>query len=135
MKKYKTIAEFLEDQSPEQLEQITLLRTIIMGAEPSLTENLKWNAPNYVYKAEDRITFNLMNKEGKVKLILHMGATKKEEKKGQPVLIDNYGIVEWNSDIRGTITFKDIDDIKEKSIALSELIKKWLLVSDSFTQF
>jgi uncharacterized protein YdhG (YjbR/CyaY superfamily) len=56
--------------------QIDMLRSIILSVEPKLQEHIKWNAPSYVLNGEDRITFNLMNKESLVKLILHMGATR-----------------------------------------------------------
>ncbi len=128
MNKYKNIDEFLKDQSPEKIQQIAYIQNLIMDVEPSLTENLKWNAPNYVYNGEDRITLNLMNKEGKVKIILHMGATKQENKKGPRALNEDQGIIDWNSDIRGTICFEDLDDIKAKKAALSKVVADWLSI-------
>ena len=129
MKKYKTLAEFLADQSPDKIEQINKIRDLIVEVEPELEENIKWNAPNYVYKGEDRITFNLMNKQNKVKLVIHMGASKKENKKGNPVLANDENIVDWNSDIRGTITFEDISDIEAKSESLKKVIRSWIALS------
>jgi hypothetical protein len=126
MKKYKTVDEFLQDQSAEKLDQINLVRKPIMGTEPTLIENLKWNAPNYRFHDEDRVTFNLMNREGNVKLILHMGTFKKEDKKGKPVLSEDFGIVEWNSDVRGTISFNNITEIESKTDSLIAIIKGWL---------
>lgn len=129
MRKYKTIDEILADQTPEKLSQINALRQIIMQAETSLEENVKWNAPNYIYRGEDRITFNLMNKQDIVKVILHMGATMKENKTGEPILKDDEGIVEWNSDIRGTINFVDMDDINESKERLKRVIRSWLMIT------
>lgn len=129
MNKYKTVAEFLQDQPADKLEQVNTLRALIMAAEPSLTEDIKWNAPNYNLHGEDRITFNVMNKEGLVKLVLHMGASKKEDKKAPPVLKDDKGLVDWSSDIRGAITFANSDDIAAKSADVTALIKDWLKLS------
>ena len=53
MKKYKTVDEYLADQTLEKLEQINFIRQLILRIEPSLTENLKWNAPNYSFRDED----------------------------------------------------------------------------------
>lgn len=128
MKKYKSLEEFFSDQEPEKLEQVLAIREIIKKAEPTLIESIKWNAPNYNFRGEDRITFNLMNKQNKVKLILHMGATKKEDKKGKPVIDDPDGLVEWSSDIRGMVTFESLDDVPLKGANLGELIRRWLLV-------
>ena len=128
MKKYKTVDEYLADQTLEKLEQINFIRQLILRIQPSLTENLKWNAPNYSFRDEDRITFNTMNKESIVKLILHMGTSKKENKKGKPVLSNDFGIVEWNSDIRGTINFRGIKDAKEKEEVLVKVLTNWLSI-------
>lgn len=69
-----------------------------------------------------------MNKESIVKLILHMGASRKENKKGEPVLLNDFGIVEWNSDIRGTINFKGVNDAKEKEELLANVLANWLSI-------
>jgi hypothetical protein len=70
-----------------------------------------------------------MSKESVVKLVLHMGASKQEDKNGEPVLTDDHGIVEWNSDIRKVIGFKDMDDLKDKEQALADIISQWLTLS------
>ena len=129
MNKYKSIEEFLSDQTADKLQEINKLRELILHTEPRLVENLKWNAPNYVYNDEDRITFNLMNKQNVVKIIIHMGATRKENKKGSPVLGNGQGLVEWNSDIRGTIRFNGMSDISLKKEPFQTLISDWLAVS------
>lgn len=72
---------------------------------------------------EDRITFNLRNKDNQVKLILHMGATRKESKGAAPVIEDKFGLVEWNSDIRGAVSFADLDDVRAKREQLKEIIE------------
>lgn len=126
MNKYKTVEEFLSDQSSERLAEINTLRKLILDSEPKLLENIKWNAPNYTYENEDRITFNVMNKQGKLKVLIHMGATKKEDNKGKPILADDHGLVNWNSDIRGTISFDGIEDIHSKAEPFKKVIAGWL---------
>jgi hypothetical protein len=128
MKKYTTIDEFLADQDASKLEQIELLRSIIKKVDPDLTEHIKWNAPSYVLDGEDRVTFNLMNKEGVVKLILHKGATRQENKKGVPVLTDDKELVSWQSDIRGIMSFTDVTGIKTRQADIADIIKRWLAI-------
>lgn len=129
MHTYKTVAEFLADQNEEKRAQVNALREIILDSAPSLSENIKWNAPNYVFNKEDRITFNVMNKEGAVKLILHMGASKKEDKKATPVLNDESKLIAWNSNIRGTLTFTNLADIKNNQEQLGNIVKRWLALT------
>ena len=125
MKKYTSISDFLTDLDSKEREQIELLRAIILGSVP-VTEHIKWNAPSYVFNDEDRITFNIYGSA--IKIIIHMGATRKEDKKGKPVLTDELGLVEWSSNIRGTITFKDLDDIKIKQKDFENLLQRWLKI-------
>jgi hypothetical protein len=126
MNKYQSVAEFLDELDEDTLDQVNELRGIIFEAEPNLIENIKWNAPNYVHEGEDRITFNLMNKEGKVQLVLHMGATKKENKKAKNKLQDPSGLGTPASNIRTVITFESLQDILAKEEALKDILRRWL---------
>lgn len=128
MQKYKTVEEFLNDLNEDKRSQVDTLRDLILNTEPQLKEHIKWNAPSYVHDGEDRITFNLMNKQGAVKLVLHMGATRKEDKKGVPIMQDDSGLIEWSSNIRGMITFKSIDDVTSNRVALKKIITDWLSI-------
>lgn len=131
MKKYKNLEEFLNDLDNDKRLQVHALRDLILSTEPRLEEHIKWNAPSYVLNGEDRITFNLMNKQGAVKLVLHMGATRKEDKKGTPIMSDDTGLIEWSSDIRGMITFDGIESIKAQSTSLRTIITDWLSISSA----
>ena len=126
MKKYVSIDEFLGDLDTSKKAQVMKLRETILAVEPSLEECIKWNAPNYAHEGEDRITFNLLNKEGILKLVFHMGALRKEDKKGPKVLEDDQGIVEWASDIRGMVSFASIEDVEAKQGQVAQLVTDWL---------
>lgn len=126
MHKYQTVEEFLDDLDDTKLVQVNMLRGLIKDVAPQLEEHIKWNAPSYIFDGEDRITLNLLNKQEVVKLVFHMGATRKEDKKGIPVMHDESGLVEWSSDIRGTISFSSIDAINKNTDNLKTIIEKWL---------
>jgi hypothetical protein len=128
MKKYKTLEEFFNNLNNNKRLQVDTLRDLILKTEPQLEEHIKWNAPSYVLDGEDRITFNLMNKQEVVKLVLHMGATRKENKKGAPIMQDDSGLIKWSSDIRGMITFTTAEDINSNLILLKKIIKDWLSI-------
>lgn len=128
MRKYKTVSEFLDDLSQDKTAQVEELRSTIKASRPELKEIIKWNAPSYVLNGEDRITFNI-NREGLVKLVFHMGATREENKKAKPIMYDGSGLIEWNSDIRGYITFQDLEDVRKKKDAVAELSNRWLAIA------
>lgn len=128
MHKYKTVEEFLNDLSADKRQQVDALRDIILNTEPKLVAHIKWNAPSYVLDCDDRITFNLMNRQGLVKLVFHMGANRKEDRKGDPIMQEESGLIEWSSDIRGTITFTSVENINSNLNSLKKIIKDWLSI-------
>ncbi|MCA9909952.1 MAG: DUF1801 domain-containing protein [Anaerolineae bacterium] len=128
MDKFKTLADFYASLSGDKKAQVEAISHLLHAAVPELQETLKWNAPNFVFEGNDRLTLNLMNKEGKVKLILHMGATKKEDKKARPIMTDSTGLIAWSSDIRGTITFESADHVRQVRQQVTELVQAWLKI-------
>lgn len=128
MKKYATVPEFLADLDATKLEQVEALRQVINEAHPGLSEHIKWNSPSFVLDGEDRVTFNLKNKENKVQLVLHMGATRPEDKKAPPVMQDDTGLISWQSDIRGALTFDDTADVAAKRETVRDIIGRWLAI-------
>lgn len=122
------VADLVSALDDQTREQVQLLRDIIASLDADLTEHIKWNAPSYVFDGEDRVTMNLRNKQGLVKLVLHMGATRPENRKGTPMLLEDEGIVEWASDIRGFVTFADLADVRAKEPALRRVLARWLAI-------
>lgn len=125
MKQFSSVDEYIGDLSPTELEKVQMLRQIILQ-NVSVNEHIKWNSPSYIFEEEDRITFNV--KGDTVKIVLHMGAKRKEDKTAKPILNDTSGIILWNSDIRGTITFESKEDILIKRLDFIHLIKNWLQI-------
>jgi len=125
MDKYKTFDAYIDALDESRQAQVLKLREYILSVDPLLNEHIKWNAPSYVKDGEDRITFNTVNKAQVATLVLHMGATRKEDKKGQPILKDTT-LVEWVSDIRGYMTFHSLDEIISNKEAITRIVREWL---------
>jgi len=125
MKKYADVVEYFSDLQGDKLKQVELLRPIILESAPNLIERIKWNAPSYALNDDDRIAFG-MNKTGSTTLVLHMGATRKEDKKAPPILTGDNGLVEWKSDIRGVMAFEGSREIDERRNDVMDVLKRWL---------
>lgn len=105
-------------------EEIDMLRTIILGADKSIEEGVKWNAASF------RTTdwFATLNGPKHVKepmVILHAGA----RAKGVVVkdrIPDPEGLIKWLGHDRGQIIFKDMSDIKGRQSALKAIVSAWL---------
>lgn len=128
VQQHKSTTDFLKSLDPDIKAQVEALRGLIKSLNFELTEHIKWNAPSYVLDGEDRITFSVANKDSQVKLVIHMGANRKENKNSKPVLSNDGGIVQWSSDIRGYITFTDIEDVRRKSPILQNVLSEWLAI-------
>lgn len=128
MNSYDDVREYMSDLDPLRRTQAETLRKYILSAEPMLTEHIKWNAPSYLKDGEDRITFNTVNKDHVVKLVFHMGAKRQEDKLDKPVLEDTK-LIEWVSNIRGYMTFREDADLQADRDIIMSTVKDWLKIT------
>jgi uncharacterized protein YdhG (YjbR/CyaY superfamily) len=128
MNTFKTVDEFMKSVDDEKKQQINALRKLIIESYPGLEEHIKWNSPSYLLNGEDRITFSVRD-TFPIMIVVHMGATKKEDKKATPVLKDTSGLIEWKSDTRGVMSFTNLADIIDKRESFTKIIKQWLALT------
>lgn len=101
------------------------VRSIILSAPVELDEHIKWNAPSFRHRGEDRVTFNFHGKGGFM-LVFHCGAKVKENKAKEPLFQDTSGLLEWVAGDRATIKFADMSDVTAKKEKLAEIVAKWI---------
>ena len=53
------VTNFLNEQKHPFRKEIEELRNYILSSNAALTENIKWNVPNYCFHNEDRISHQL----------------------------------------------------------------------------
>lgn len=106
----------------EALPAIDALRTIIQGAGPDLSETIKWNAPSFAQRGEDRITLGVERKGG-VRVVLHRGA---KPPAGTFTFEDRDRMAKWPSPDRGVITFADEQAVERSRPHLATLFTRWL---------
>jgi len=116
---------FILDLNQPMLNIIQQLRMIIYKAEPALTEQIKWNAPSFCYKGDDRITFNFPPKKDCVLLVFHRGAAKKEVP-SQRLITDDSGILEWKTNDRAVARFSNLIEVENQRNNLDQIIRLWL---------
>lgn len=131
MQKYTSLDDVFKNLKEPRKSEVETLRKIILGTEPELKEILKWNAPSYTFHDNDRITFNLFN-PSITRLVFHAGAIRKEDKKAPQVFEDKTGLLEWNSNIRATVSFDNVNKINESKNDLIWIIKKWLKAFENY---
>ena len=75
----QAVTVFLDELNHPFRKEIEKLRNYILSSNNDLTENIKWNGPNYCYEDQDRITIRIhANKELQIILTIQ---TKRQERK------------------------------------------------------
>lgn len=94
--------------------EIEALRTIIKGANPKISERIKWNAPSY-YAKEDMVTFHVRS-EKMVNLVFHHAA-----------------IVKIKSDLlkgeykdRRLMHFENMEEVKQYQPELERILNEYV---------
>lgn len=103
---------------------ILALRGVILGADPTVAEGIKWNAPSF-RTSEWFATFHLRAKDG-VQVILHLGAKKRADAAGVAAIADPEGLLEWLAADRASVRFRDLADVEARGPAFAALIRRWI---------
>jgi len=120
----KEVTKFLDEQNHPLRKEIELLRDIILSSGKELAENIKWNAPNYSHKDEDRITMKI-NPPRQIQLIFHRGA-KKLTQPPTKLIDDKTEILVWKENDRAVASFKNLAEIEKNKTELSKIISEWI---------
>lgn len=119
-----TVQEFLATLEHPRKKEILALRKIILGADPSISEGVKWNAPSFC-TTEYFATINLRAKVG-VEVILHFGAKKNRISETGIDIPDPDTLLSWLAKDRARVTFRDAAEIKTKKTAFATLLRAWI---------
>ena len=104
--------------------EIEQLRLVILQAGSDLTENIKWNGPDYSIHDKDRITLRI-HPPGQVQLIFHRGAKVKEQP-GEKLVNDEPGLLTWKENDRAVATFRSLKDIEDRKQDVSNIVNDWI---------
>lgn len=119
------VTNYLDEQKHPFRKEIEQLRNYILTANTALTENIKWNGPNYCVDNEDRITMRIQPPTKQAQLIFHRGAKKQTPPKGK--LISNKSkMLVWKENDRAIVTFKNFQDIENGKAELTDIVTEWI---------
>jgi len=122
-----TVTQFLNALNHPFRAEIEALRHIILSSTTGITENIKWNGPNYCYNNEDRITMSIQPPK-QVRIVLHCGAKTKQAPK-EKIIKKDFGILDWKGNDRAIATFKSMDDVERMKENLKAIIVEWIEVT------
>ena len=120
------VTDFLNELNHPFRKEIELLRNVVLSPDTNLTENIKWNGPNYCFDNEDRITMRIQPTTSKqIQLIFHRGA-KKHEQPTDKMIASKSKMLVWKENDRAIASFKNRQDIDNAKAELTEIIKQWI---------
>lgn len=126
--KNKDVTDFLDGlEHPKRLE-IEKLRVCILSTNNLLTENIKWNGPNYCFNNEDRITMRIQPIGKQIQLIFHRGAKKQEQPK-EKLIANKSKMLVWKENDRAIATFSNLEEIENAITELTAIITEWINAS------
>lgn len=118
------VTAFLDALNHPFRNEIEELRATILSADSILTENIKWNGPNYCVNSKDIITMKI-HPPKQVQLIFHRGAKVKEQS-GEKLIKDEYEFLIWKENDRAVAAFKNMTDIKNRKQHLIKIVQDWI---------
>ncbi|MCY1076101.1 DUF1801 domain-containing protein [Archangium lansingense] len=120
----ESVETFLESLEHPFKQEIVALRQIILGADSSIAEGIKWNAPSF-RTSEYFATFQLRAKDG-VQVILHFGAKKRDTPASGVAIADPDSLLEWLAKDRASARFRDLKDVEARRAAFAKVIRSWI---------
>ncbi len=102
--------------------EIEALRQVICGADATVLEGVKWNAPSF-RTTEYFATTHLRAKAG-VGLILHLGA-KVRDIASIPI-DDPQGLLKWIAKDRAMFIFATSAELQARQSALASIVRQWI---------
>jgi hypothetical protein len=119
------VTDFLNNLNHPFIKEIEQLRNCILSANKNISENIKWNGPNYCIDNEDRITMRVQPPTKQLQLIFHRGAKKKEQPKDK-LIANKSKMLVWKENDRAIVTFKSLQDIEIGKTELATIINEWI---------
>lgn len=120
----QSVDDFITSLEHSRKAEIQTLRRIILAADPTIREEIKWNAPSF-YTSEHFATMHLRTKQG-IGLIMHFGAKKDAVSETGVTIADPNGLLQWLAKDRAVVAFSDTADIESKRAALTAIIREWI---------
>lgn len=117
----QTVDEFMEQLDHPFKAEVQAVRAIILGVSPSITEQIKWNAPSF--RQKDYIaTFNLWAQDC-VHLVFH----------NPRIAGIRIKILEGHYPDRRMVYFYDMQDVHEKRAELEAVVRELVTLMDAYS--
>ena len=116
----RTVAQAVEAAKAE----IQAIRSSIMGADPSIAEGVKWNAPSF--RTTDYFATTNLREPSGVGVILHLGARVRDSGPERVPISDPQNLLKWLAKDRAMVVFKNMADFLAQKSAFEDVVRHWI---------
>lgn len=116
------VAAFMRDLVHPLHADIEAVRKIMLGADPSISDGIKWNSLSF-RRSDWFATVNLRSKDV-VQLVFHTGA--KVKANPELKIADPAGLMLWVAKDRALVTLGNGKTLKANAKAFEAIVKAWL---------
>lgn len=118
-----TVQAFISALDHPYKDAIVALRQLLLTADPSISEEVKWNAPSF-RTSENFATMHLRGQDS-FQLILHLGA-KSGRMVPKDAIADPDKLLKWLGPDRASVAFSGAPHLARKSEALVAIVRQWI---------
>lgn len=120
----EAVDRFIAAMPEPQKAATALLREVLLGSDPRITEGIKWNAPSY--KTHEYFATTHLRRPSGIGLVLHLGAKARASSLGRDTIQDPAGLLQWLAQDRAMIEFKDVDDLQGRREDVAAIVRQWV---------
>ena len=118
-----TVQSFIAALDHPLKQEIAALRQVLLGMDPKISEEIKWNAPSF-RTSEHFATMHLRSKNS-LQLILHLGARSKRTVPPDAIA-DPHMLLKWLGPDRASIGITGREELVQKSGPLVAIVREWI---------
>lgn len=117
-----TVVAFLQRLDHPLKKEIVAVRAIVLGADASIREGVKWNAPSF--RTTDYFATTHLRSTDTLQLVFHRGAKVKAARAMD--IPDPHGMLKWLAPDRCLVTVGAGKDSAARHKALEDIVRAWI---------
>lgn len=118
------VTKLIKSLNHPLINELAELREIILSSNIKLTENIKWNSPNFSIDGNDLFTIKIYPLN-KIQIIFHRGA-KKQQPIENKLINDPHNLLTWRENDRAIYTLNSKNSIGAHKLKIQQLINDWI---------
>ena len=118
------VEQYLHQLQHPLKDGVLQLRAAILACDADLSEHVKWNAPSFRHRGQDRVTFRL-HPHGRLQLVFHRGAQVRTDS-AEFAFEDPTGLLTWPAPDRAVVDFPTLQSVAAHQAQVVALVQRWV---------